>query len=51
VACEKCWGDAYTLHFFDPSKTQAEYYHILLAKRVLKPCSQEEQAGELGEKE
>jgi hypothetical protein len=52
VACEKCWTDAYFRHrYLDPNKSQSDHYHEILAERVLKPCSEKEQAGEIGEKE
>ncbi len=51
MACEKCWQDAYTRAVFvDPSKSQVEHYHELLAERVLKPCSKSEQEGQHGER-
>ena len=45
MACEKCWGDAYMLTLCG-TKTQAEYYHQLLAERKDNPCTKEEQEGQ-----
>lgn len=47
AVCEKCWRDAQRRAILDPSKTTAEHYNDLLKERKDRPCSVEEQSGEL----
>lgn len=37
AACERCWADAYLRMMAEPSKSQTEHYHDLLAERP-RPC-------------
>jgi hypothetical protein len=46
MACEKCWGDAWERHFFNPSKSQSEHYRDLLIERNYNPCTLKEQLGQ-----
>ena len=44
MACEKCWGDAYTRMWLSGyTKTQADCYAELLEERKDNPCTPEEQ--------
>ena len=45
MACEKCWSDAYRRSYFNPEKTQADYYTELLEERKDNPCTLDEQRG------
>lgn len=45
AACEKCWGDAFSISY-GTSQTQSEAYQELLEERKENPCTPEEQAGQ-----
>lgn len=51
ACCEKCWTDAFTRSMCDRSKSQTEHYQDLLQERDSNPCTPQEQAGELWNKE
>jgi len=44
MACEKCWGDAFKRMQMLGGE-QSKHYHDLLAERVLRPCTIDEQRG------
>ncbi len=46
AACEKCWADAHPRTLGD-GRSQVEHYWEILKKRKDKPCTPEEQCGEL----
>jgi hypothetical protein len=51
MMCEKCWTDAFRRSYNDPTKSQSEYYFILIEERKCNPCSPREQAGQFWDEE